>query len=201
MKLFNRIKKSNIAENCSIGKFSTVIGCTIGNYSYVGDACKFFGCSIGKFCSIGSGVKLIFGNHPTKGFVSTSPYFYSTQVPVGKSFIKEQKYKEYKFVDTECQFRVRIGNDVWIGNNTLIMEGVKIGDGAIIAAGSIVVKDVEPYEIVGGNPAHHIRYRFSKEEIKWLLDLKWWNRKDEWIQGHADYFEDIQILMEIIKDE
>ena len=68
-----------------------------------------------------------------------------------------------------------IGNDVWIGHNATIMAGVKIGDGAIIATNSTVVKDVEPYAIVGGNPASEIKKRFQKSIIEKLLELKWWD--------------------------
>lgn len=70
---------------------------------------------------------------------------------------------------------ITIGNDVWIGYSATIMAGVTIGDGAIIGTNSTVVKDVEPYSIVGGNPAKEIRKRFSKESIERLLKLKWWN--------------------------
>ena len=70
---------------------------------------------------------------------------------------------------------INIGNDVWIGYNATIMAGVSIGDGSIIAANSTVVKDVEPYSIVGGNPAKEIRKRFSKDDISKLLMLKWWD--------------------------
>ena len=68
-----------------------------------------------------------------------------------------------------------IGNDVWIGYKAMIMAGVTIGDGAIIAARSVVTKDVAPYSIVGGNPAKEIKKRFSKEQIDKLLALKWWD--------------------------
>jgi len=69
----------------------------------------------------------------------------------------------------------KIGHDVWIGANAVIMRGVKIGNGAVIAAGAIVNKDVEPYSIVGGVPARHLKYRFDKETIERLLKSEWWN--------------------------
>lgn len=68
-----------------------------------------------------------------------------------------------------------VGNDVWIGYNAVIMPGVHIGDGSIISTNSTVVKDVEPYSIVGGNPTREIRKRFSPEQIKELLEICWWN--------------------------
>ena len=76
---------------------------------------------------------------------------------------------------------IHIGNDVWIGYNATIMAGVTIGDGAVIATNSTVIKDVEPYSIVGGNPAREIKKRFSDEIIKKLLELKWWNWEIEQI--------------------
>ena len=71
-----------------------------------------------------------------------------------------------------------IGNDVWIGSGVSIMSGVNVGDGAVIAAHSHVVKNVEPYSIVGGNPAKHIKYRFNEEQIQKLMKIKWWNLQD-----------------------
>ena len=69
---------------------------------------------------------------------------------------------------------VTIGNDVWIGNNVTIMSGVTIGDGVVIANNSHVVKNVEPYSLVGGNPALCVKKRFTSEQIQQLLDIKWW---------------------------
>ena len=71
-----------------------------------------------------------------------------------------------------------IGNDVWIADNVTIMPGVTIGDGAVIATNSHVVKNVKPYSIVGRNPAKHIKYRFTKEQIEKLLEIKWWDWED-----------------------
>src|SRR5262249_7054657 len=69
---------------------------------------------------------------------------------------------------------VTIGNDVWTGHNVNVTAGVNVGDGAVIAAGSVVTKDVPPYAIVGGVPATVIRYRFSEKTIERLLRVKWW---------------------------
>lgn len=78
---------------------------------------------------------------------------------------------------------IEIGNDVWIGYNATIMRGVKVGDGAIIAAGSIVTKDVEPYTIVAGVPAKVIRHRFKEEYVEKLVNLKWWNYGPDILRG------------------
>ncbi|MGO4958319.1 CatB-related O-acetyltransferase [Luteococcus sp. Sow4_B9] len=78
---------------------------------------------------------------------------------------------------------VVIGNDVWIGHRSTIVSGVTIGDGAIVAAGSLVVKDVPPYTICGGNPAKPLRSRFPQEIVDELLELRWWDLPDETIRG------------------
>lgn len=123
---------------------------------------------IGKFCAIASGVKFIMGsaNHRINS-VTTYPFnvFGGAWQEVTKPHLSELPHKG----DTI------IGNDVWMGRESIIMPGVKIGDGAIIAAYSVVTKDVEPYSLVGGNPAKFIKYRFDRELINLLLKFKWWN--------------------------
>jgi chloramphenicol O-acetyltransferase type B len=127
----------------------------------------------GSFCSIGAGlVVFLGGNHRTE-WVSTFPF---GNTPEGDFFKKPNKEL------TKSNGDVTVGNDVWIGEHSVIMSGITIGDGAVIAANSHVVKDVEPYSIVGGNPARHIKYRFSQEQIEKLLKIKWWDWDDEKIQ-------------------
>ena len=79
---------------------------------------------------------------------------------------------------------VVIGNDVWIADNVTIMSGIIIGNGAVVANNSHVIKNVEPYSIVGGNPARHIKYRFSEEQIKKLLEIQWWYWDDDKINKY-----------------
>jgi virginiamycin A acetyltransferase len=121
---------------------------------------------IGKFCMIASGITFIMngGNHLVN---SLSAFPFSI---FGGDWADAMEGKTYPYKGDTV-----IGNDVWIGHNAVIMPGVKIGDGAIIATNSTVVKDVEPYTVVGGNPAKAIRKRFSEEQIDVLLELKWWN--------------------------
>jgi serine acetyltransferase len=84
-----------------------------------------------------------------------------------------------------CKGDITIGSDVWIGAKSTIMSGVKIGHGAIVAAGALVTKDVEPYSVVGGNPAKHLKYRFKEEQIKNLLDIAWWEWEENKIKENA----------------
>lgn len=121
---------------------------------------------IGNFCMIASDVKFIMNgaNHLTD---TISSYPFSI---FGNGWQEAMKGKEFP-----NKGNIVVGNDVWIGYNATIMAGVTIGDGAIIAANATVVKNVEPYTIVGGNPAKIIRKRFSEKHIKLLLEIQWWN--------------------------
>lgn len=184
--------------NC-IGKRSQYKG-FLGKYSYMGDDCKI-NANIGKFCSIASNVKVISATHPSKKFVSSHPIFFSTKEQVGISFVEENVFEEYKRVNYEEEIDCIIGNDVWIGENAMIMGGVTIGDGAIIAAGAVVTKDVENYTIVAGVPAKVIRLRFEKTQIDFLNKIKWWNKSEKWLKEHAEEFRDIEEFIGLVHIE
>lgn len=162
----------------------------MGYGSYIGDECVIKA-KVGRFCSIGHKVTILTGTHPSQGFVSTSPMFFSLGLQNGATFIKRQKFKEKVFVDEKNQYGAVIGNDVWIGYGATIMGGVTIGDGAIVAAGALVRNDVTPYTVVAGQPAKEIGRRFTNSQIDWLMDFKWWERPIEWIRENADDFENI----------
>ena len=123
---------------------------------------------IGRFCSIACGAKFLFtsGNHSLK---SLSTYTF----PI---FFEEWELDRADITSAwDNKGDIIVGNDVWIGFEAVIMQGVRIGDGAIIGSRAVVTKDVEPYTIVGGVPAKPIRKRFDDETIKALLDLRWWD--------------------------
>ncbi|EKQ57267.1 MULTISPECIES: CatB-related O-acetyltransferase [unclassified Clostridium] len=135
---------------------------------------------IGKYCSIACGAKFMFtsGNHKMAS-LSTYPF------PI---FYKEWELNSADITDAwDNNGDIIIGNDVWIGYEAVIMQGVQIGDGAIIGTRAVVTKDVAPYTIVGGTPAKEIRKRFSEEVIAKLVDLKWWNWDDEKVQKNLPY--------------
>jgi len=129
---------------------------------------------IGNFCSIGSGaIFMMAGNQGHRsGWITTFPFFYQDNE---------------HFAGAEDGFQrsgdTVIGNDVWIGSEAMIMAGVTIGDGAIIASRAVVTKDVQPYEVVGSNPAKHIKFRFSAEQIDKLIEMQWWHWSDEQLAG------------------
>lgn len=174
----------NLKNLCYIKNVVKAPNIIIGDYTYYNDlkdSTKFeennvlfnwpqFGDKliIGKFCAIAHGVKFLMGpaNHRTSS-VTTYPFssFGGRWAEVLPSHLSEITFKG----DTI------IGNDVWIGRDSLIMPGVQIGDGAIIASHSVVTKDVSPYTVVGGNPARVIKQRFDDEMIELLTNLKWWD--------------------------
>ena len=87
---------------------------------------------------------------------------------------------------------------MWIGDNVLIKGGCRVGDGAIVGMGAVVTKDVPPYAIVGGVPAKVIRYRFTEEQIKKLLKIRWWDKDEDWIRSHAEDMDEIEKILKII---
>ena len=122
--------------------------------------------------------------------MSTHPAFFSRKKQAGFTFIDRQKFIESSYA--EESYPIIIENDVWIGYRVTILSGIRIGNGAIVAAGSVVTRDVPPYSIVGGVPARIIRYRFNQEIIRELLTDKWWDNSFEWIKEHADLFENCE---------
>lgn len=167
----------------------------IGYGSYVGKDSFIIKSKIGRYCSIGPDVKIISGAHPTTKFVSTHPSFFSTRKQGGFTYVQNNKFAEFAYADENEKFLVEIGNDVWIGDSARIMQGVHVGNGAIIAAGAVVTKDVPDYSIVGGVPAKVIKYRFEKDVIEALATIKWWDKSEDWIIQHAELFEDVEAFL------
>lgn len=186
--LGSTIRNTNFGFNNFIGENSYVINSSIGDYSYTNSNVIIRNTKIGKFCSIASGVKIVLGHHPTN-LISLHPTFYANNKPY-ETFSDKTYFKEYYEVD--------IGNDVWIGEDVIIPGGVTIGDGAIIGARALVTKDIEPYSIVGGVPAKHIRYRYDDAKVKILLDYKWWDKDRSWLKENFKKFHDSETFFKFI---
>ena len=184
----NEVFPNEFKTSCFIKNVVTAPNITVGDYTYYDDAVDPAGFEknnvlfnypefgdrliIGKFCSIASGTKFIMGpaNHRISS-VTTYPFnvfggIWSEKTP---PHLSQLPFKG----DTV------VGSDVWIGRECVIMPGVTIGDGAIIAACSVVVKDIPPYTVAGGNPARPIKKRFDDELTGILLELKWWDLPEQ----------------------
>ena len=130
---------------------------------------------VGRYCSIAADVHVFNRNHPMN-FKSTHAFFFNP-------LLKYTKTDMVKYNPLE------IGNDVWIGHSVIILPSVKkIGDGAVVGAGSIVSKDVPPYAVAVGHPIRIVRYRFPKDIINRLIDEKWWGKSIEEIQRNMEEY-------------
>lgn len=160
-----------IERNARVGSDSSISGTvTVGRYSQLnGDNYAKGDVSIGQFCAIARRTGFYAVNHETNEWAVQQKF----QSDYGIDFEKDEK-------------PVRIGSDVWCGMDVIVLPGVEIGHGACIGAHSVVTRDVSPYEIVAGNPAEHIRWRFDEETREAFLDLEWWNWEIEEILQRAD---------------
>jgi acetyltransferase-like isoleucine patch superfamily enzyme len=147
---------------------------------------------LGRFCSIASNVSIGPGVHKTDS-VSTHPAFYLNNTPLVKTFVSSDLFESSK--------KTIIGDDVWIGEGVVVLDGIKIGTGSIIAAGAVVTKDIEPYTIVGGVPAKFIKHRFDLETIDVLLKSEWWNYPEEWFEKNFELMNDNSSFLQFLKNE
>ncbi|MBO7179269.1 MAG: CatB-related O-acetyltransferase [Clostridia bacterium] len=183
-----QIHNSKIDKTSKVRFKSLVVESNIGKHSYISENSTVLYCDIGSFCSVASGCVIGGASHPID-WVSTSPVFEGCSSVLKKKFA-EIPYDPYK--------KTEIGNDVWIGNNSLIKAGVKIADGAVIGMGSVVTHDVGPYEVWAGNPARLIKKRFDDETIGELLQVQWWNLPEDDLKKYGDLINEPKKFLEAI---
>lgn len=185
-----RINFDTAFEGCNVVRSGVILASsTIGYGTYVGANTDLHCARVGKYCSISNDVTVLPYSHPVSGFISTHPAFFSLKKQAGFTYVRDQIFNEFLTVEGfPDPVTLIIGNDVWIGARAMLLGGLSIGDGAIIAAGSVVTKDVPAYSIVGGVPAKIIKMRFDNNEIELLQKLKWWNKGEDWILNNLDLF-------------
>ena len=188
------ISKDSIFEGANKIGYNTEFKGYMGYGSYIGEESRCYG-KIGRFTSIGGRFCTVVGRHPYMyPFVTTCPMFFSIRKQNGYTFVNRNLYDEILY--QEEPYSVVIGSDCWIGYDVKVVQGVKIGDGAMVLTGAVVTKDVPPYAIVGGVPAKVMKYRFDEETINFLLECKWWNNEIDWYKKNWSYLTNMNELKE-----
>lgn len=184
-----KVNNSKLKYYSRMKDYSEIHSSNLGEYSYISQYSIVNKSTIGKFCSISNGCYIGLWEHNTQ--VSTHSFYLYEH---SGDFV--EGYTDYDKDTIETV----LGNDVLVGANAVIMKGVKIGDGAIIGASSVVTKDVPSYSVVVGNPARVIKYRYNKEDIEWLLQLKWWDFSRDKLKKIIDQngFNDFNLFKKIV---
>lgn len=181
------VRDSVLGCHVQINRRNIIEEATIGAYSYTGANTTIKAADIGKFCCLSWNTSIT-GNEHDYSHLSSHPFTRLSSFGfVGSNEPLDKKH-------------IQIGNDVWIGANTCILSGVKIGDGAIVGGGGVVTKDVPPYAIAVGNPTKIIKYRFSSEQIEVLLRIRWWDFPEEVIKKNITLFKkklDDEVIREV----
>lgn len=180
------VRKLNKFDSFRLNKNSKTVekltnqAVNIGKYSYGKPRVFSWGegttLTIGKFCSIAGEVSIFLGGNHRTDWISTYPFNV-----ISEDFKNAELIKGHPI----SKGNVLIGNDVWIGYGATILSGVSIGDGAVIGAYSVVSKNVEPYEVIVGNPAYTVKKRFDDETIEQLLKIRWWDWPSEKINSEV----------------
>jgi hypothetical protein len=181
-----QVVECRLGRYTEIGARSSVTETEFGDYSYVASDSEIIYARIGKFCSIAAHTRINPGNHPMER-ASQAHFTYRASA----YFPGEED--EAAFFDRRRAAAVTIGHDVWIGHGAIVLPGRRIGHGAVIAAGAVVVRDVAPYEIVGGLPARLLKRRFSPAIAARLEALAWWDWDHERLRAALPDFRALSI--------
>lgn len=175
------ISLSQFGRYTEIGARTKFVESVLDDYSYIASDSDVIYTTIGKFCSIAAMVRINPGNHPMNR-VTQSHFTYRA------SAYFDDVEDEVEFFNWRRSQSVSIGHDVWIGHGAIVLPGRKIGNGAVIAAGAVITKDVEPYTIVGGTPAKTIRDRFPNSVKADLEALAWWDWEHDQLHSALNDF-------------
>ncbi|QKF81944.1 DapH/DapD/GlmU-related protein [Halarcobacter ebronensis] len=178
------IDNSYFGKYTEVGEYANISNSTLDDYSYVSEYTQIYSSTIGKFSNIAANVRI-------------NPGFHPYEMPCQHHFLYRKEM--YGFGEDDRAFfnfrelqRVEIGHDTWIGHGAIIMPGIKIGNGAIVGSNAVVTKDVPSYAIVAGVSAKVLKYRFSKDIIKVLEEIAWWNWSHKEIKQRIEDLKDIR---------
>jgi phosphonate metabolism protein (transferase hexapeptide repeat family) len=164
------LKGCRLGRHVVIGERVILREVNVGDFSYFERHGEAIYTEIGKFCSIAANTRINALDHPlervTTHKISYRPNEYFRYLGVDSAFRERRRAK-----------RVTIGNDVWIGHGAVVMPGLSIGDGAVVGANAVVTRDVEPFSIVAGVPARHLRWRFPEATRRRIARIAWWDRE------------------------
>jgi acetyltransferase-like isoleucine patch superfamily enzyme len=193
LKKIQFIKKRRNFQSALLGTNSVIFkncflqNSIIGSYTYVQTNSTLINVQVGKFCSIASNVHIGLFDHPLNR-VSTSPVFYDNSQPLPFFFTSTKTYNSTNVITF-------IQDDVWIGHGSLVLAGVNIGVGAVVGAGAVVTKNVDPYSVVVGVPAKHIKFRFEPEVRERLLKSEWWKLDENTLMTLAPFMIDPVVFL------
>ncbi|MGE4481513.1 chloramphenicol acetyltransferase [Acidocella sp.] len=177
-----QLREARIGRRCEVLRHSRIEYASLGDYSYLGEHCEVADARIGKFCAIANKVRIGAPNHPME---RPSQHRF-TYVP---EYYEESARRDAGFFKNRRADLVVVGHDVWIGHAAILLPGVRVGDGAVIAAGAVVSKNVDPYSIVGGVPAKPIRERFPRAIADRLAAIAWWDWPEEKLFAELSAFQ------------
>lgn len=183
-----RVSKSRIAGNVAIDYGARILNSdlnsgsigevTVGRFSSVNGTQASAGdgtISIGSFCSIADGARLLVGSH--------------RMTRATTSYVFRHVFKDAAVAETSSRGGITLEHDVWLGANVIVLDGVTVGRGSVVGAGAVVTRDVQPYSVMGGNPARLIRMRFDPSTIEMLEDSHWWDWGIDELLERRDFFE------------
>jgi phosphonate metabolism protein (transferase hexapeptide repeat family) len=179
-----RVYQSEIGAWTWIGPGSSIVESSFGDYSYTAGDVSIIYSEVGKFCSIASHARLNPGNHPMERV--TQHHMTYRRVQYGFADTDDAAFFDWRQAD-----KVTVGHDVWIGHGAILLPGVSVGTGAVIGAGAVVTKDIAPYTIAVGVPAHPLRERFPREAAEQLLAIAWWDWPRELLEERFADFNDL----------